>query len=444
MRFTYESPEELTPLLENCDDPRIKDCKFGSYSKAKFISDLVYFNHGSALGVLQTELVEKSYEILSWLVSHGLEFVPIFERQAYKRQGKFYFWGGLTLAARGEGEGLVMSEKRIASSLGVEFRLKKRVKSLETEGGKLVGIRLDNNQTILSKAVVISCGGFESSSELRAEHLGEEWRDVVVRGTSLNRGDGITMARKLNAAMTGSYDQCHAVCMDSSTPEFSGSRIPHQERKHFRKISYPFGIMINSKGRRFVDEGADFRNYTYAQYGREVLRQPGAFAWQIFDGQVRDLLYDDYRQPDATRISASSLDELVRGFPDVNQRNALGTIGQYNSATPDSSSFDPTKKDGLGTLGLTVPKSNWALPLVVPPFEAFRVTCGITFTYGGLSIDSDGRVMRSGGSRIPGLFAAGEVVGGLFQFGYPGGAGLTAGAVFGRTAGANAASFSRG
>ena len=134
MRFTYESPEELTPLLENCDDPRIKDCKFGSYSKAKFISDLVYFNHGSALGVLQTELVEKSYEILSWLVSHGLEFVPIFERQAYKRQGKFYFWGGLTLAARGEGEGLVMSEKRIASSLGVEFRLKRRVKSLETEG----------------------------------------------------------------------------------------------------------------------------------------------------------------------------------------------------------------------------------------------------------------------------------------------------------------------
>ena len=129
----------------------------------------------------------------------------------------------------------------------------------------------------------------------------------------------------------------------------------------------------------------------------------------------------------------------MRGFPDVNQRNALETIGQYNSATPDSSSFDPTKKDGLGTLGLTVPKSNWALPLVVPPFEAFRVTCGITFTYGGLAIDSDGRVMRSGGSPIPGLFAAGELTGGIFYNNYPGGSGLMSGAVFGKIAGENAA-----
>lgn len=444
MRFTYESPEELMLILENCEDPQINDCIFGSYPRSKFISDLVYFNHGSSLGSLQAQLVEKSYETMSWLVSHGLEFIPIFERQAYRKHGKFHFWGGLTLAAKGEGEGLVMSEKSIASSLGVKFRLRSRVESLETESGRLVGVCLDSNEKILGSAVVLACGGFESSSELRAKHLGEEWREVIVRGTSWNRGDGIKMAEKLGAAAAGSYAECHSVCMDGATPEFSGNEMPHSERRHFRKISYPFGVMINSDGRRFVDEGADFRNYTYAQYGREVLRQPGAFAWQIFDSQVRHLLYDDYRQPNSTRRHACSLEELVSKLVDVDQENTLETLVQYNAATVGSSSFDPTRKDGLGTQGLAIPKSNWALPIIAPPFEAFRVTCGITFTYGGLAIDPEGGVLRPDGTRIPGLFAAGELVGALFQFGYPGGSGLTAGAVFGRMAGASAASFCRG
>lgn len=101
--------------------------------------------------------------------------------------------------------------------------------------------------------------------------------------------------------------------------------------------------------------------------------------------------------------------------------------------------FDPTIKDGRGTEGLALPKSNWANPLDTPPFEAYQVTCGITFTFGGLRIDPAARVLDTDLNPIPGLYGAGELVGGLFYFNYPGGTGLMSGAVFGRIAGGSAA-----
>ncbi|HEX5796663.1 MAG TPA: FAD-binding protein, partial [Geminicoccaceae bacterium] len=130
---------------------------------------------------------------------------------------------------------------------------------------------------------------------------------------------------------------------------------------------------------------------------------------------------------------------LVSKLDDVNPARALETIKAYNAAVKQDVPFDPNVKDGRGTNGLTIPKSNWANPLDEPPFEAYRVTCGITFTFGGLRIDQQAQVLDSDLEPIPGLYAAGELVGGLFYFNYPGGTGLTAGAVFGRLAGASAA-----
>jgi tricarballylate dehydrogenase len=81
------------------------------------------------------------------------------------------------------------------------------------------------------------------------------------------------------------------------------------------------------------------------------------------------------------------------------------------------------------------PKSNWASRLDTPPFHAYPVTCGITFTFGGLRGDIDGRVLDDHSRPIPGLFVCGEMLGGLFSDNYPGGTGLAAGMVFGRRAG---------
>ena len=170
-----------------------------------------------------------------------------------------------------------------------------------------------------------------------------------------------------------------------------------------------------------------------------ILEQPGQFAWQIFDAKVTHLLRDEYRIREVTKITAGSIDELVRKLDGVETLAARATIGGFNAAVRQDVPFDPTIKDGRGTRGLAVPKSNWANPLDTPPFEAYAVTCGITFTFGGLKIDTEARVMDSEDRPIPGLYAAGELVGGLFYFNYPGGTGLMSGAVFGRIAGTSAA-----
>ncbi len=197
--------------------------------------------------------------------------------------------------------------------------------------------------------------------------------------------------------------------------------------------------MLNAHGNRFVDEGINFRNYTYAQFGRAVLEQPEHFAWQIFDSKVFDLLYEEYRFEDASFVEADSLEALVQKLSGVDQNRALKTLQDYNDAVDTDVAFDPTILDGKATKGLSLNKTNWAQKFDTPPYRAFPVTGGITFTYGGVKVDSHGCVLSEKNTPINGLFACGEMVGGVFFGGYPGGSGLTSGTVFGRQAGIGAA-----
>jgi len=288
-----------------------------------------------------------------------------------------------------------------------------------------------------ARAVVLACGGFESNPEWRTRYLGPGWDLAKVRGARFNTGEGIRMALDIGAAPYGNWSGCHAVGWDRNAPEFGDLAVGDGFQKH----SYPLGVMLNARGERFVDEGADFRNYTYAKYGRAILAQPGQFAWQVFDARVTPLLRDEYRIRQATRVRAGSLEDLAAALEDVDAARALATLTAFNAAVMSDVPFDPNVKDGRGTVGLAVPKSNWANPIDAPPFEAFAVTCGVTFTFGGLKIDAAARVIDADGAAIPGLYAAGELVGGLFYNNYPGGSGLMAGAVFGKIAGASAEAF---
>jgi len=213
---------------------------------------------------------------------------------------------------------------------------------------------------------------------------------------------------------------------------------------NFQKHSYPIGIMINANGERFVDEGADIRNYTYAKYGAVVLNQPGMFAWQVFDAQSIPLLRDEYRIKQVTKVRANTLEELVQKLDGVNADACLREIRAYNKAVRTDVPFNLTVKDGRRTEGLRVNKSNWALTIEQAPFEAYAVTCGVTFTFGGVKVNGEGNVEDTAGKPIPGLYAAGEMVGGLFYHNYPGGTGLTSGAVFGKLAGGSAGAYAKG
>jgi len=283
--------------------------------------------------------------------------------------------------------------------------------------------------------VVLAAGGFQANPEWRTRYLGPGWELAKVRGTRFNTGDAIRMALEVGAAPVGNWSGCHAVAWERNAPEFGDLAVGDQFQKH----SYPWGIYINAEGKRFVDEGADFRNYTYAKYGRVILSQPGQFAWQVFDAKVKNQLRDEYRIKQVTKVTANTLEELVKKLDDVNAEVALKEIKAYNAAVRTDIPFNPNVKDGRRTEGLAIDKTNWANTLDTPPFEAYAVTCGITFTFGGLRINPSAQVISTDGEPVPGLYAAGELVGGIFWFNYPGGSGLTNGAVFGKIAGAGAA-----
>jgi len=438
MRFVYNGADDLMPLLRDPNDPRLPVTDFGTYTAEKFGADLLGFNDGRPLSPEQETLIGQSTKTLHWLADHDVKFEPIYARQSFEKDGRHVFWGGLTLAALNEGVGLFDMELAAVKRLGGKVRYDSAVTGLLTEGDRVTGVRVGSEE-IKADAVILASGGFEASTEKRIAYIGPEWKAAKVRGTPHNTGDGLQMALDAGAAPYGLFKGCHATPMDLHMADFGGLHLPAGERKKFRKISYFLGVMLNSEGKRFVDEGQNFRNYTYAQFGRAILEQPGQFAWQIFDAKVFDLLYDEYRFEEAHFVEADTLEDLIPMLEGVDPVGAAQTLADYNAAVDESTPFDPTSLDGKGTPGLTLAKSNWAQTLDQGPFRAYPVTGGITFTYGGVQVSETGAVLRGDGSAIDGLFAAGEMVGGVFFAGYPGGSGLTSGAVFGRKAGYGAA-----
>jgi tricarballylate dehydrogenase len=444
MRFAYESGDELKPLLSHVDAEKVGKTDFGTYSKAKFLEDLAGFNDGNPLTQQQKMLVHNSFDTVRWLAGHNVRFEPIYSRQSYEKNGRYVFWGGLTLAVEGEGEGMVQAELREVLRLGGEIRYHCAAKALLIKNGRVEGVRCkspDEDLDLKASSIILGCGGFEANPDLRKQYIGSGWDQAKVRGTRHNMGAGLQMAAEVGAATFGSFQGCHAVPMDLHMPNYGNTEIPFMERKNYRKICYFLGIMLNAKGERFVDEGENFRNYTYAQFGKAILEQPRGFAWQLFDKKVEHLLYGEYRFWDASFVEADTIEGLVAQLEGVDQAKALQTIQEYNQAVDRRPPFDPTILDGKSTQGLALNKTNWANRLDKPPFKAYPVCCGITFTYGGLKVDEKAAVVHTNGEPIEGLFACGELVGGVFFNGYPGGSGLTSGAVFGRQAGYSAVEY---
>ena len=438
MRVAYRGNDDIRSLIPDLTEAELARTDFGSYPREAFYDDMGRITEYRTDPELAGKLIDESLDTLQWMAGHGVRFLPMYGRQSFDTDGRVRFWGGLTIEAWGGGPGLVDSLTAIATRMGIEIRYGVRATALATGSGRVCGVRTDQ-ETMAADAVILACGGFESNAAWRAQYLGPGWELAKVRGTRFNTGDGIRMALEAGAASRGNWSGCHAVAWDMHAPDFGDLDIGDSFQKH----SYPLGIMLNAEGRRFVDEGADFRNYTYARYGREILRQTGQFAWQIFDAKVSPLLRDEYRMRRMTKVSADSLEALAGKLEGVAAGQALETLLTFNGAVDIDTPFDPAVQDGRAARAIDPPKSNWANRLDTPPFEAYGVTCGITFTFGGLHVDSAARVTGEDGVPMPGLYAAGELVGGLFYFNYPGGTGLTSGAVFGRTAGRNAAGEKR-
>ncbi|KAH9925390.1 FAD/NAD-P-binding domain-containing protein [Epithele typhae] len=459
-RTVHGGLADLLPLVRNAPPDAARTVDMAPYSAAEFAADIDRLGAGRADPALVRAVVDGSRAAVGWLAERaGVPFVFSFNRQAYLVDGKQVFWGGMVLGVEDGGKGLIAAHHKALKEAGVEMWFDTAAEEVILEEGAVVGLVVckdGQRMTLRAPAVVLACGGFESSRELRSKHLGERWARAMVRGTPYNTGDGLTLGQRAGARLTGDFASCHSTCWDANASPDVGDRLLSNQ---FTKSGYPLGLMLNADGARFVDEGADFRNYTYAAFGRAILAQPGGFAFQVWDSPACEWLRaEEYADGVVEKVWAESVPALAealttRGLADAGA--FVRTIEAYNAATrafavgnPDKK-WDPAVKDGLSTRcaagALELPKSNWARPLAEGPFLAVKVGCGITFTFGGLAIDPDtaGVVNDATGDTIPGLFCTGELVGGLFYNNYPGGSGLTAGAVFGRKAGGSASRRSR-
>ncbi len=438
LRLAFSTVDDLKRLSDLTDE-EIAGSDYGTNTQEEFYDDLYKVTNYRTDADLAESLITQSLDVMVWLRTKGVKFVPSYAQFSGMLNGKRTFFGRMPMEVTGGGAGLVDFLDKAALRAGVAISYNTRAVSLIYDGEKVSGVRAQQNGKMTefrAKSVVLAAGGFEANPEMRSRYLGPGWDLVKVRGTRFNQGDGLKMALDVGAAPYGNWTGCHATGWDLNAPEFGDVNVGDQFQKH----SYLFGLLINAEGKRFVDEGAEFHLMTYAKYGKNVQQQPGSFAWQVFDSKVKHLLRSEYRIKFVTKVTANTLEELATKLEGVNPEGFLKTVCEFNAAVRKDVKFDHVIKDGKGTVGIDPPKTNWAQVLDTPPYEAYATTCGITFSFGGLRIDrTTGQVLDVHLKKIPGLYCAGEMVGGLFYFNYPGGTGLVSGAVFGRIAGRGAA-----
>ena len=440
LRFAFDNPRDIAPLLPGVEEKYLNFFEGVSpYTQADFMADLMRVTAGRTDPELSKILVANSKDAVFWAHDHGkVPMEPARTIAGVEVNGVIIWPKGAIVRAEHEGVGLSASWFKAAERDGVEIRYEASGRDLvQNKAGRVVGVMVQEKGSlheITANAVILACGGFEANAQWRAQYLGRPWDHAKVRGTRFNQGDGLRMAMAIGAMPCGQWSGRHSTPIDADWGEFADRKLTDKSNR----LTYLYGVMINRNGRRFVDEGEDTQFYTYAKFGAAILNEPGGMAYQIFDQKTIHLMeprYDYAVKP----LKADTLEELVQMMDIDNKKQALQTLIDYNKAAADDDDFDPSKKDGVSTKGLSPEKTNWGIRLDKPPFHAFSATGGITFTFGGLKINESAQVMGTDWRVIPGLYTCGEMVGNLFHYNYPAGTGLVSGQVFGRIAGRNAA-----
>jgi len=425
--------KDYEPLLKGSILPK-GEIEIGPYSKDEFYNHMMELSEGKSDKLLTEIFVNQSYEIVMWMKEQGVQW-DLYPDYMYKVGNRLVWPSGLTaLEAVNIGEGLAEMLYGILENKGVEVLYETAGHSLIVNAdGAVCGVIAKDIGGLIridAKNVILTCGGFQANNAMRRSYLGENWDLVKVRGTRYDTGDGIKMALDIGAQPTGHWGGCHASVVSEDSPMLEATTTGSE------RYCYNYGIMVNRNGERFFNEGIDFIDYTYAHLGKEVLKEPGGVAFQIFDAKVIPLLTVRYKN--GIRVESNSLKELAEEL-DLDVKKFLKTIKEYNEAVMEEKPFIPTERDGKCTKGLNPDKTNWALKIDTPPYWAYAVVCGLTMTYGGLKTNEKAQAIDTADRPIKGLYAAGEITGGFFYHNYPSGTGLVRGAVMGRIAGAEAA-----
>ena len=432
MLFAYDGVEDVKPLVGDLppDVMRQMEERVTRYTKDMYYDNIMRVTEGKSEPELATILVERSTDTVQWMRGLGHLWAPTFDNPV---SANVVSWEG---GGHGMSTRWFDAFERVGGTVLYDTQA---VDLLQDDQGRVIGVRalgLSGFMNIYAGAVIMAAGSFESNAEMRARYLGPLWDTIKLRGTPFNTGEGLQMAMNIGALPNGSWSSCHASPQDAERPAFDYPGY-NKTGDFWSRYSYPFSVMVNVYGKRFVDEGETWRGLTYAKMGRAILAQPRGAAFQVFDQKHRQLdVIRGYEK--ATGFSANTLEELAGKLGILDIPTFMQTVRDYNDATQPGE-FGAFRLDGLGTPGLEPPRSNWALPLDTPPYEGFPVVCGMTFCFGGLKTSTNCEVTHTMDRPIPGLYAVGEMLGGLWHWNYPSGGGMMAGAVYGRIAGTHAA-----
>lgn len=431
-RFAHAGTDDIMSLLTDAKRQEHPNTQIRPYPSEEFLSDLRQVTENRIDPELAGILANDSRDAIGWMTELGHRWD--FFHGRVEKDGVAHYNPGTVLAPDGGGLALVEKWISIGNELGVELRTDSRVAGLLGDHRRVHGAVVDGpdgRYEIQATSIILASGGFQASPERRGRYLQVNGDLMKVRGSRHNTGEVTEMAVNLGAATSGQWQGAHASPVDMDAPAM-------EMDNHVNRYGYPFGISVDKNAKRFFDEGERHRTYTYAKTGWAVLRQEGGVAYQIYDQQSKERFPSAYAT--APVVEADTIRELAVKIgldPDALQ----ATVDEFNASIDTSVPYDPTVEDGRGTQGLSPRKTNWARPLTEAPFMAYGVTCGITFSFGGLKVNRSSQVLNTNGDPLEGLFANGDIVG-LFYHNYPSCSGMTRNVVFGGRAGAAAAGIS--
>lgn len=394
----------------------------GTYLEEEFMEDLRRVGGGKINETMARLVVRGSEELPDWLNKQGIQWQPALSGTLHLGRTNIFQLGG--------GKAVMNSYYQTAKAKGVEVWYDSMLEDIEMSGTKFKAAKVRRNngiEIIKAKAIVIASGGFEANIEWHKRYWGDAAENFIIRGTPYNQGNVLDMLLKKGAAQIGEPDAFHAVAVDGRAPKFDGGIVT-------RLDSVPFGIVVNKNGERFYDEGEDFWPKRYAIWGGLIARQPNQVAYSIIDSKALGKFMPSVFEP----ISAGTVEELAEKLG-LNPKMVSKTVEEFNNAVR-MGTFNPAELDDCKTEGIAPVKSHWAVPIDVPPFFAYPLRTGITFTYLGVEVNEKARIKWKDGSLCDNMFAAGEIAAGnVLRRGYLAGFGLTMGAVLGRIAGEEAA-----
>ena len=406
-----------------CAHDAATDILTGPYAEEEFFEDLLRVTEGNTDQDLARLMIRESKDILNWIVEQGVRWQPSLGGTLSLGRTNSFFLGG--------GRAMLNALYRTAEELGVEILYDAEVVDLQIHDGMFLSARFGQgkeSQVVKASTLVAAAGGFEANIEWLKQSWGDAADNFLIRGTPYNRGAVLKMLLDNGVAAIGDPTQCHAVAIDARAPKFDGGIAT-------RLDSIIFGIVVNRDAHRFYDEGEETWPKRYAIWGRLVAQQPDQIAYTIVDSKSFHLFMPSI----FPAIQAPSIGELATKLT-LNPAALEKTIAEFNSKVQPGT-FDHTVLDDCATAGLTPPKSHWARKIDKPPFYAYPLRPGITFTYLGVRVNQESRMLLNNGAPSGNMFAAGEIMAGnVLGKGYLAGIGMTIGAVFGRLAGQGAAS----